>query len=74
MDWKKCSVSQSVDNYKGFEQLVERGRQMHDQAVFDLFARLLSNANPFLKVGNSLLIRKQNAKNHNRGLSIKYST
>ena len=74
MDWKKSSVSQSVENYKGFEQLVERGRQMQSQAVFELFASLVSHAIPSLKKGNGMMIRKRNSKNYNGGLSIKYSS
>jgi hypothetical protein len=51
MDLKKYSVSQSVGNDEEFEQLVERGRQMHTQAVFELFASLVSNAIYFLTKG-----------------------
>ncbi len=74
MDWKKCSISQSVDNYEQFEQLVELGRQMHSQAVFEFFAGLVSNAIPLLKIGNGMTFRKPNSGNNNRGLSVKYSS
>ncbi len=73
MDWKKSSVSQSVENYKGFEQLVERGRQMHSQAVFELFAWLVSNTISSLKKGYDM-IRKRDSMKYSGELSIKYSS
>ena len=74
MDWKKCTVSQSVDNYEGFEQLVERGRRMHNQAVFNLFAWLVLNAVTSLKKGSGMMIRKRDSRKYSGGLSIKYSS
>lgn len=74
MDWKKSSASQSVGNYEGFEQLLERGRQMHSQAVFELFASLVSHAIPLLKKGYGMMIRKRDSRKYGGELSIKYSS
>jgi len=49
MDRKTYDVIQSAGNYVEFEQLVQRGRQMHDRAVFDLFARSVSTIVVFVK-------------------------
>lgn len=49
MDWQTNGVIESVGGSEGFEQLVERGRQLHNQAVFELFARLVSSAMLSLK-------------------------
>lgn len=49
MDRKTYDVIQSVGGYEEFKQLVQRGRQMHNQAVSDLFARLVSNIVLFVK-------------------------
>ncbi len=68
MDWKNNSVIESVGGYEEFEQLVKRGRQMHDQAVFELIARLLSNAILSLKKIGGILIRK---RDHSLGLYLK---
>ena len=43
MDRKTVSVIESVGGYAEFEQLVKQGRQMHDQAVFELIIRLVSH-------------------------------
>jgi hypothetical protein len=44
MDWKTVGVIASVGGSEGFEKLVEHGRQLHNQAVFELFARPVSSA------------------------------
>lgn len=51
MDRKTGGVIESVGGSEGFEKLVERGRQLHNQAVFELFARLVSSAILSLKKG-----------------------
>jgi hypothetical protein len=74
MDWKKCSVSQSVVNSVGFEHLLERGRQMHNQAVFDLFASLVSKAIPSLKKDYGMMIGKRDSRKYSGKLSTQYSS
>lgn len=74
MDWKTCSIIKSVGGHEGFEQLVERGRQMHNQAVFELFAWLVSQAIPSLKKGYGMMMRKRDSRDYNAGLSIKFSS
>jgi hypothetical protein len=49
MDWETGGVIDSVGGLEKFERLVERGRQLHNQAVFELFEQLVSNAKLFLK-------------------------
>ena len=73
MDWKKGSVSQSVEKHEGFEQLVERGRQMHNQAVFEFFASLVSKAIFSLKKGYDMMRQRYSRKNSGR-LSIRYAS
>lgn len=58
------SVIDSVGGYEQFEQLVKRGKQMHDQAVFELIARLPSKAILSLKQGWDHLVRQQGSKDH----------
>ena len=74
MDWKTCSIIKSVGGHEGFEQLVERGRRMHNQAVFNLFAWLVLNAVTSLKKGSGMMIRKRDSRKYSGGLSIKYSS
>ena len=56
-----------------FEQLVERGRQLHDYAVFDLFAWMVlfpvSSAKRFF--GNDIV--KKEANNFSNRLSLKHN-
>lgn len=59
MDRKINSVIQSVGGYEKFEQLVKRGRHMHDQAVFDLFARLVSKIAQFVTGHFGIKIKRQ---------------
>ena len=73
MDWKTCSIIKSVGGHEGFEQLVERGRQMHNQSVFELFAWLVSNTISSLKKGYDM-IRKRDSMKYSGELSIKYSS
>jgi hypothetical protein len=62
---------QSGDGH--LEQLVERGRQLHDHAVFDLFAWMVSipvsSARQFF--GNDLV--KKEGNNFSNRLSIKHN-
>jgi hypothetical protein len=62
MDRKINDVTQSVGGYEEFERLVKQGRKMHDQAVFDLFARLMSRAGQSVKGIPSITIKKQGSK------------
>ena len=57
-------VIDSVGGYEQFEQLVKRGKQMHDQAVFELIARMPSKAIPFLKQGVGHLLGQLGSKYH----------
>ena len=63
MDRKINDVMQSVGGYDGFEVLVKRGRRLHDQAVFDLFARLGSKVAQFVTGHVSIKIKRQKS-NH----------
>lgn len=64
------SVIDSVGGYEQFDRLVKQGRQMHDQAVFELVARLLSKSILFLKRGSDRLVGQQGTKDHG---SVLYS-
>lgn len=59
MDSKTIGVIESVGGLEQFEQLVERGRQLHNQAVFEMFARLVSNVMQALKNCYDITIGKQ---------------
>jgi hypothetical protein len=59
MDRKINDVIQSVGGYEKFDQLVKRGRHMHDQAVFDLFTRSLSRIARFVTGHFSIKIKRQ---------------
>ena len=52
-------VIDSVGGYEAFDQLVKRGKQMHDQAVFELFAGMLSKAFASFKKGRDQLATRQ---------------
>jgi hypothetical protein len=71
MDWQTVGVIESVGGLAQFEQLVERGRQLHNQAVFELSARLGSSAIQWLKKSCGRIIRKQGMEDHNRGVNLK---
>lgn len=49
MDRENYDVINSVGENVDFLKLVERGRQIHDEAVFDLFARLMPSGVRFVK-------------------------
>ncbi|MGD9369092.1 MAG: hypothetical protein PVH87_25525 [Desulfobacteraceae bacterium] len=74
MDWQTNGVIESVGGSEGFEQLVERGRQLHNQAVFELFARLVSSAMLSLKKSRGAIIEKQSSGNHGRGVCLKQTS
>jgi len=44
-------VMESVGGYDGFERLVKDGRQLHNRAVYDLFAGLTGRLFDLLKTG-----------------------
>lgn len=73
MDRKSVSVIQTVGGLEEFEQLVERGRQLHNQAVFELFARLVSNAVHALRKSSST-IRKQDSEVHGQSVYLKQTS
>lgn len=54
MEGKYCHIFEALDDYEKFNQLVERGRQLHNQAVFELFARMISNVALFVKRNNCI--------------------
>ena len=64
-------VIDAVGGYEGFEQLLKRGKQLHDQAVFELFAQLLSNAILSLRKWGDNLIRVRVTKGQNLVMNIK---
>ncbi len=74
MDRKTYDVIESVDDFEEFEQLVQRGRQMHSQAVFDLFARLVSKIVLFVKKILGITISRQGTADHYQGAYIKQSS
>ena len=74
MDRKTYGVIQSVGGYEEFEQLMQRGRQIHDQAVFDLFARLVSTIVLFAKRSLGIPTREQGPVDHYQGVYIKQSS
>ena len=59
MDGNNYCVIDSVGGYENFEQLVKRGRQLHGEAVFEVFARLFSSPVLFLRNIRSTLTRKR---------------
>ena len=65
------SVIDSVGGYEQFEQIVKRGRQMHSQAVFGLFARLLSKVILPFKQGWNYLVIQQGSKDHGPALYVR---
>ena len=71
MDSITISVIESVGGLNQFEQLVERGRQLHNLAVFELFARVVSNAMQALKNCYGITIGKQGIEAHRRGVTLK---
>ena len=74
MDWQIVGVIESVGGLAQFEQLVERGRQLHDRAVFELFARLGSKAIQSLKKNCGISIRKQDIDVHSRRVNLKQTS
>lgn len=67
MDWESGGVIESVGGSEGFENLVEQGRQLHNQAVFELFARLVSSAVLSLKKSCGVTIGKQGTGDYKEG-------
>lgn len=47
-------VIESVGGYEGFDKLVRHGRQLHNRAVYDLFAGWASSLVHLLKTGAGL--------------------
>ena len=73
MDRNIYDVINSVGGYDEFEKIVKRGRQMHDAAVWDLFARLMSSGILFVKANFLLKFRKKEQRNHYQGNYSRYS-
>jgi hypothetical protein len=73
MDRKTYDVINSVGGYEEFEKLVKRGRQMHDEAVFDLFTHLMSIGVRFVKAHLVFGFRKKDRQNHYRHSYSRYS-
>jgi hypothetical protein len=74
MDWQTVGVIESVGGLAQFEQLVERGRQLHNRAVFELFARSGSKAIQSLKKSRGMTIGKQAIDVHSRGVNLKQTS
>jgi len=70
---RTCCISKEIESYEQLKHLVERGRQMHNQAVFELFARLGSNVVLFSKKCCGITIRNRASRDHNGRQSIKQS-
>ncbi len=62
MDRRTYDVAQSAGGYAEFERLVKQGRKLHDQAVFDLCARLVARVVRFVKGIGRVSIKKQVSK------------
>ena len=62
MDRKTHEVILETGGYQKIEHLVNMGRQMHDQAVFDLFARLVSWIAPVVKASRSITVERRNSR------------
>lgn len=62
MNPKKNDIINAVGGYAEFERLVRQGRQMHDQAVFGLFARLASDAVHFVRANLGSITRRLPSK------------
>ena len=63
MEGKK-TVIDSIGGYEKFEQLMKRGKQMHNQALYGLIARLLSKVFSSLKQGEDHLGGQKAPKDH----------
>jgi hypothetical protein len=74
MDSKTVAVIESVGGLAQFEQLVEQGRQLHNQEIFELFARLGSKAIQSLKKSCAITIGKQGVATHSRGVTLKQTS
>ena len=70
MDWDASSVIESVGGLEEFERLVERGRQLHNQAVFGLITWLVSSAMLSLKKSGGNAIRNEGPGGHCRGVPL----
>ena len=44
MERKNSGIASEQDGLEKFEQLMERGRMLHSQAVYDAFARMARKA------------------------------
>jgi hypothetical protein len=62
MDRRIYDISQSAGGYAEFERLVKQGRKLHDQAVFDLVARLAAEAVRCVKGIRRVTTKKQASK------------
>jgi len=74
MDGETNCIIQTVGGYEVFEHMVERGRQLHNQAIFELFARLVSSAVLFVKKCGGMAIGTRGSMDHGAGLSIHQSS
>ena len=74
MDRKIYDVLQSVSDYEDYAQLVKHGRQLHDQAVFNLFASLVSKAMLLLKGTLRFKIKTQDAGSIYQGAILRQSS
>jgi hypothetical protein len=71
MNWKTRGVIESIGGLEPFEQLVERGRQLHGRAVFDMFARLVSKTIQVLPKRRGITTAKQAPAAHRRSVCLK---
>jgi hypothetical protein len=74
MNRQTVGVIESVGGLAQFEQLVERGRQLHNRAVFELLARLGSKAIQSLKKCCGITIPEQSIAVHSRGVNLKQTS
>lgn len=44
MERKHSGIAREQNGHEDFEQLMERGRMLHSQAVYDAFARMVRKA------------------------------
>jgi|GEM_PF-2403598 len=73
MDRKHACVIETVGGYEGFNRLVERGRQMHNQAVFELLAGMMSTSFLGLKKCYGIAVSTRDSKLLSAGRSMRQS-
>lgn len=74
MDREINHIVKSAGSHDELEQLVQRGMQMHNQAVFDLLARLVSDIALIVKRNLGDTVSAQSTADHYHEAYIKQSS